>query len=89
MTKHRILIVDDEPNVAFFFKKHLELVDNSYVVISVRSGEEALTELKRYRYELMITDLRMPRMNGLDLLEEVRQISPHTKSILVTAYGHS
>lgn len=87
MNKYRILVVDDEPNVAFFFQQHLQLVDESYVATAVNSGAEALVELKKQPYDLLITDLRMPKMNGLELLQHVRQISPKTKTILVTAYG--
>ena len=87
MDKHRILVVDDEPNVAFFFQQHLQLVDESYMATAVNSGADALIELKKQPYDLLITDLRMPKMNGLELLQHVRKISPKTKTILVTAYG--
>lgn len=86
-TQHRILVVDDEPKVAFFFQQHLEIVGEGYLATAVNSGEEALKELKKYHYNLMITDLRMPKMDGLELLRRVRQLSPDTKTILVTAYG--
>ena len=87
MNERRILIVDDEPKVAFFFQKHLELVDKSYLAKAVNSGTAALEELQKYRYDLLITDLRMPQMDGIELLRRVKQISPDTKTILVTAYG--
>lgn len=87
MGKHRILVVDDEPKVAFFFQKNLEMVDSSYLAKAVNSGREALVELQKEHYDLLITDLRMPQMNGLELLEQVRRLSPQTKTILVTAYG--
>ncbi len=87
MSTKRILIVDDEPKVAFFFQKNLEMVDKSYQVKAVNSGSEALVEIQADPYDLMITDLRMPGMNGLELLRQVRQISPQTQTILVTAFG--
>ncbi|MCA9934681.1 MAG: response regulator [Ardenticatenaceae bacterium] len=87
MTKHRILIVDDEPKVAFFFQKHLEMVDEGYIAKAVNSGADALEELKKEPYDLMLTDLRMPQMDGLELVRQVRKISPKTKTILITAYG--
>jgi DNA-binding NtrC family response regulator len=86
--QHRILIVDDEPRVAFFFQQHLELVGEDYVVTAVNSGPEALKLLQDgQRFDLLITDLRMPGMDGLELLAKVGQIAPQTRTILVTAYG--
>ncbi|HRQ41672.1 MAG TPA: response regulator [Chloroflexota bacterium] len=87
MSTKRILIVDDEPKVAFFFQKNLEMVDKDYQVKAVNSGSEALVEIQANSFDLIITDLRMPGMNGLELLRQVRQISPQTQTILVTAFG--
>ncbi len=87
MKTFRILVVDDEPRVAFFFQKHLEMVGEQYLATAVNSGQEAVSELQKHQYDLMITDLRMPGMDGLELLNRVREISPQTKTILVTAYG--
>ena len=84
---YRILVVDDEPKVAFFFQQHLELGEKRYTAKAVNSGLEALSELKRHHYDLLITDFNMPQMDGLELLRRVREISPETKTILVTAYG--
>ncbi|MDA0244120.1 MAG: response regulator [Chloroflexi bacterium] len=86
--KHNILIVDDEPRVAFFFQQHLELLDEGYVVTAVNSGQEALKLLQEgQKFDLLITDLRMPGMDGLELLSKVSQMAPATRTILVTAYG--
>ncbi len=87
MTKHRILVVDDEPKVAFFFQQHLEMVDKGYIAKAVNSGQAALEELQKESYDLMLTDLRMPQMDGLELVRQARKISPQTKTILITAYG--
>jgi CheY-like chemotaxis protein len=87
MEKYRILIVDDEPKVAFFFQKNLEMMEAGYEVTAVNSGQAALTELQKRPFDLLITDLRMPQMDGLELLRQVRAKSPQTKTILVTAYG--
>ena len=85
MSTPQILIVDDEPKVAFFFQKHLEMME--YAATAVNSGDAALKELRQHHYDLMITDLRMPGMDGLELLRHVRSISPQTQTILCTAYG--
>jgi DNA-binding response OmpR family regulator len=86
--KH-ILIVEDEPKVGFFLKASLESLDRGYDVLHVDSGEAALAEFQRRSFELLVTDLRMPGMSGLDLLSRVREVSPDTRAILITAYGNA
>jgi DNA-binding response OmpR family regulator len=88
MSGKRILIVEDEPKVGFFLKESLESLHRGYNVLHVESGEAALAEIDRQRVELLVTDLRMPGMSGLDLLNRVREVSPDTRSILITAYGN-
>jgi CheY-like chemotaxis protein len=89
MAQHRILIVDDEPKVTFFFQQHLEMIGEGYTVTAVNSGKDALAQLKKQQYDLMITDLRMPEMDGLELIRHTRKASPNTRIMLVTAYGTS
>lgn len=86
IAKH-ILIADDEPKVAFFLGQSLERSNRDYRVTVVNSGEEALRELTRSKVDLLVTDLRMPGISGLELIRQVRTSSPHTRSILITAYG--
>lgn len=86
MSKH-ILIVDDEPRVAFSLGKALEHLNQNYRVSVVHSGEEALKALDGPPVDLLITDLRMPGISGLDLIRQVRAASPQTRTILITAYG--
>ncbi len=85
--RKRILIVDDEGRVAYFLRKTLERMDRRFQVETVPSGEEALLLFQEGAVDLLITDLRMPGINGLELIERVRQISPTTPVILITAYG--
>ena len=84
----RILIVDDEESVAFFLAEHLTELGADYQVETARSGEEALALMDRQSFDLIVTDLRMPGINGLDLIEQARRRSPHTRLILMTAYGN-
>jgi len=87
MTTKHILIVDDEPRVAFFLSKTLEHSDRNYRVSVANSGEEALEMLDDSSVDLLVTDLRMPGISGLELLNWVRAFSPQTRTILITAYG--
>lgn len=86
MTRH-ILIVDDEPKVGFFLKESVEALGADYAVAHVPSAEAALAALTDQPYDLVVTDLRMPGMNGLELLDRVRHDWPRLPAILITAYG--
>ena len=83
----RVLIVDDEPNVTIVLAAGLEKLGRDYVIETANSGGEALEKVERTSYALMITDYKMPDLNGLDLAMAVRRVSPHTQVILMTAYG--
>ena len=88
MTQERILIVEDESPVADALHRVLRLPQaGSCQVVTCSSGEEALAVLSKSQMDLIITDLSMPGMDGLEMLERARQISPSTRSILITAYG--
>jgi DNA-binding NtrC family response regulator len=62
---NRILIVDDEPTLVFFLRRGLSEADLNCEVEGVRSGEEALARLTFDKYRVLITDLKMPGINGL------------------------
>lgn len=83
-----VLIVDDEPRVAHYLSETLEGPDYPYRVSVAQSGEEALKILQESSVDLLVTDLRMPGMSGLELMRWMRELSPGTRSILITAYGN-
>lgn len=84
----RILIVDDSMGVARALSLGLGLYQNGlYQAEMCYSGEEALKRVVEVPFDLLISDLRLPGIDGLSLLDRVRQISPQTRSILITAYG--
>ena len=82
--KPRILIVDDEVRMQRIFEINLS---PKYEVLTCGDGEEALQAVKTKDVTLMITDLKMPRMNGMTLLQEARKIYPELPVIISTAYG--
>ncbi|MDY6875552.1 MAG: response regulator [Chloroflexota bacterium] len=88
MTTKHILIVDDEPKVAFFLSKAVEHANEDCRVSIAHSGEEALEVINRSQVNLLVTDLRMPGINGLELIRWVRASSPQTHTLLITAYGN-
>ncbi|MCP4539224.1 MAG: response regulator [Chloroflexi bacterium] len=82
-----ILIVDDEPKVAFFLGRALEHSDRDYSVSITHSGEEALDLFDDRPIDLLVTDLRMPGINGLELIQKMQITNPQMRTILITAYG--
>jgi DNA-binding NtrC family response regulator len=85
MMNKDILIVDDEPQMLIAMNETIRR--DGYSITTAGSGLEALDRLKETRYRLVITDLRMPMVTGIDLLREVKSLSPRTQVVLVTAHG--
>lgn len=83
----RVLIVDDEPNVALILAEGLKKLGKAYLVETAHSGAEALARLRQSDYTLIITDYRMPGMSGVELAQFVRQQAPQTQVMLMTGYG--
>jgi len=80
-----ILVVDDEPNSLFGICQ--VLTDEGFHTIPAKNGIEALEKLKTNSVNLIITDEKMPDLNGMELLLEVRKTDQNTPVILITAYG--
>lgn len=85
MSSGPILIVDDEKNIRLALSMSLEKLE--IPVETAASGEEALEKLARGEYELMLLDLRMPGLDGMEVLRRVSQQLPELKVIIITAYG--
>jgi len=83
--KSHILVVDDEPVARQSLTDILRL--EGYTVNSVPNGQAAVEYVRTHPVELIIVDLRMPGMDGLEVVQVVNQISPETEVILLTAFG--
>ena len=81
----KILVVDDEEGARDLF--NTILTDEGYDVSLANGGEEALGLFKSYPFNLVITAIKMPVMDGLQLLQEIRKMGSKTDVIIVTAYG--
>ena len=81
----RIMVVDDEKLVRWSISNGLE--KDSHEVFCVENGEDALEKAAEMTFDLVITDFRMPGMNGAELLERIKQLSPETKIVMLTAYS--
>src|SRR5690348_13911065 len=80
-----VLVVDDEPAIVDSLQKILER--ESLRVLTAGSGGEALDILRREPISVMLTDLMMPGMSGMDLLRASKSVAPETETVLMTAYG--
>ncbi|MBI5327064.1 MAG: sigma-54-dependent Fis family transcriptional regulator [Deltaproteobacteria bacterium] len=85
MSKEKILIVDDERSIRDFLE--IMLKKEGYKVASVPSGEEAIKLTGQTSYELVISDIRMKGMSGVELLKKVKEINPDTIVLMITAYA--
>lgn len=81
----KILVIDDDPGMREFLE--ILLTMEGYEVTSASGGKKALNLCKKHKFDLAITDLKMPKVNGIDVLKTIRDISPETMVILITAYA--
>lgn len=85
---YTILIVDDEESVLEVLKTSINWQELGVgTLLSAMDGVAALEQFEIHRIDLMIADIRMPRMDGMELIDRVRRLSPNTRCILLTAYG--
>jgi len=83
--QEKVLVVDDEENARIALRAILQ--QEGYQVDSVANGYEALEFLRQHKVNVVISDLKMPEMNGLSFLRELNRRYPSTRVIMVTAYG--
>ncbi len=85
MAAPRIIIVDSDHKVSNTLRSNLQLSGQIFTIVDTPSGEEAMLELSRGGVDLMITDLILPGISGLELLEKAKKESPDSRAIIVTA----
>jgi len=88
-SRKRVLIVDDEEDLTWSISKHLAKDQELYDLFTANSGVKALEIMTQLPIDLVITDIRMPEISGLDLLVQIKDLYPATKVIIMTAYGSS
>src|SRR5438093_12485984 len=81
----RVLVVDDERGARLALEVPLRL--SGYEVVSASGGREALTLGQSKRFDVVLTDIYMPDITGLEVVREFRRMSPETKIIAMTAQG--
>ncbi len=85
-TPRTILVVDDEEDILSSLQDLLEAALEDVTVTTCPSGTEALEELGSGTFDLIISDYKMPGMNGLEFLAEARRVAPSTPRIMMTAF---
>jgi signal transduction histidine kinase/FixJ family two-component response regulator/putative methionine-R-sulfoxide reductase with GAF domain len=81
----RILVIDDEVRMCESLEKLLS--GNGYKVVTTQSAVDAVEKLKRERFDLILTDIKMPHLSGLDILRVAREVDPGAIVILMTGYA--
>jgi len=81
----KILVVDDNDDLRSIIKEYLS--DNGDFVEGARDGKDALKKHTESRYDLIITDLNMPEMTGIDLMKKIRKNNDVTEFIIITGYA--
>ena len=85
MKKHSILLVDDEEIILRSLSSQMD--KEGYGVATARSGEEALRKFEENFYDLVLTDLSLPGIGGIDVLQKVKALRPQTSVVIITGYG--
>lgn len=81
----KIMVIDDEPSVLESFKMILKIKD--YIVDTYPDGPAAISNLKKGIYDIAFVDLKLPVMDGLEVLKKVKEIDPDIEVVIVTAYA--
>ena len=85
MNSPNILVVDDDENLRWVLKTQLE--ELGYTVSTAAEGEEALAAIEKEAPALVLTDLKMPRVSGMELLDRIRTEYPEVPVVMITAFG--
>ncbi len=85
MNKRPVLVVDDDPSMRMALSE--SLLSCGYQVEAAVDGADALTKFNKGKFDVVITDMRMPKVGGIEVLRGIKKISPETHVIVITAYG--
>jgi DNA-binding NtrC family response regulator len=85
MSKAKVLVIDDDPEMLDLARFHLE--KNGYEVICAETGAQALRQVTEHRPEVVLTDLKLPDVYGIDLVAKVKEACPGAEVIMITGYG--
>src|ERR1700691_2222266 len=81
----RLLVVDDEPNILYSMEKSLR--SESLEVSVASTGQQGIADVKRLRPDVVVLDVRLPDMSGLEAFDQIRQVDPRLPVIIITAHA--
>ncbi len=84
ISKAKILVVDDEQNICTFLSELLN--DQGHKITTVKNGYQAIEEVRKSSFDLILLDVVMPSMNGLDTYREIKKINPKIPTVMMTGY---
>ena len=84
-TKQTVLVVDDTPMILHVFKRILR--EERYAVLTANNGKEALELVRQKSVELVILDLKLPDMSGIEILRRIKRLRDNVEVIVITGYG--
>jgi CheY-like chemotaxis protein len=85
MAGEKVLIVDDEENVRFLYEQ--ELIDEGYQTVLARDGKECLEKVASEKPDIVLLDIRMPRMDGLEAIGKIIELNKNIPIIINSAYS--
>ena len=85
MAQEKILVIDDEKATLKMFRLFLDVY--GFDILTAESGEEGLEVFGREKPDIVLTDIKMPGMDGIDVLQEIKKRSPATEVIVITGHG--
>ncbi|KKM70128.1 hypothetical protein LCGC14_1443870, partial [marine sediment metagenome] len=83
MAREKILVIDDEPDIGWLFSKILS--EEGYKVLISLNGEEGISKIKKEKPDLVFLDLKLPGMDGIEILKEIRTFDKDLLIIVLTA----
>lgn len=86
---HRLLVIDDDPRILEVLSAFFESEKNGYAVATAPNGEQGLAAFRAERPDVVLLDMNMPGMNGLEVLKRIRSLDKRTPVIIVTAAHYS
>ena len=84
-----ILVVDDETDLAALMRQRMRpgIRDRRYEFVFAGNGIEALEQLRQHNFDVVLSDINMPAMDGLSLRQRISNVAPKVRSVMVTAFG--